>query len=140
LLLMFNVPTVAKLIPSRVLKKVLVMSTLSAIVTGPEKVSWGRAGSAVHEIEPTVVKSVNARVERRVRLFSRNCSPMVPIEELPRLVNWPAFSQIRLPVICSGPSMLIVPAAVGLMRTSPVIVKHEANRVASACELMVAVG
>jgi hypothetical protein len=26
--------------------------------------------------------------------------PMEPIEVLPRLVNWPAFSQIKLPVIC----------------------------------------
>jgi hypothetical protein len=139
LLLTSKVCTVIKLIPSRELKKVLLMVTLSAWETVAGKVRRDRAGNADQSIVLTEVSSVMERVDRRVKLNKLKVPPMEPMVELPRLVNWPAFSQMKSPVICSGPSMLISPAASALTRTSPEMVVHAAYCVASACELIVAV-
>lgn len=100
LLLMFNVPTVIKLIPSRVLKKVLVITTLVALEIVAGKVREDRAGSADQLMLSTDWSSLIVRVDSRVKLNNWKDLPMEPIEVLPRLVNWPAFSQIKLPVIC----------------------------------------
>lgn len=59
LLLMSSKPTVIKLIPSRVLKKVFVMVTLTALEMKEGKVSWDRAGRAAQLMVPTCVSSVN---------------------------------------------------------------------------------
>lgn len=48
-----------KLIPSRVLKKVLVMVTLLAVLTALAKVRAGRAGRAAQLIVPTVSRTEN---------------------------------------------------------------------------------
>jgi len=88
---------------------------------------------------PTDCKSVMAKVDKRVKLLRLKVPPIEPRVVLPRLVRPPAFWQIRSPVICCGPSMLIVPEASELTRTLPEMVEQEANPVASAWELMVAV-
>ena len=72
------------------------------------------------------------RVDKSVRLNKSKALPIEPMELLLRLVNWPALWQIKLPVICSGPSMLICPDASGPMRTSPLMVEQLAYCVASA--------
>jgi len=100
LLSICRVATVPKLIPSRVLKKVLEMVTLVAELTVAGKVSEERAGRAVHAMVLTEVKSLMERVERRVRLFNVKVPPMEPIDVLPKLVKPPAFSQVKSPVIC----------------------------------------
>jgi len=91
-------------------------------------------------MEPTDCKSDIARVDRRVRLFKKNVPPMDPRLVLPRLVSPPALSQDKSPVICCGPSRLIIPLAEELITTLPEMVEQSANCVASACELIVAVG
>jgi len=65
---------------------------------------------------------------------------MVPSVVPPRLVNPPALWAIKLPLICCGPSMLMIPFALGPIRISPVIVEQSAYCEASAWELMVTVG
>lgn len=128
-----------KLIPSRVLRKVLVIKTSVASEMVAGMVRDDRAGKEFHEMFLTDCRSVIDRVDRSVRLNKSMAAPIEPIEELPRLVNWPALWQIKLPVICWGPSMLMTPDASGPMRTSPSMVEQEAYCVASAWELMVAV-
>lgn len=100
LLSICRVATVPKLIPSRVLKKVLEMVTLVALLTVDAKVRPGRAGRAVQSIVLTEVKAAMLRVERRVRLVNVKAPPIEPIVVLPKLVKPPAFSQVKSPVIC----------------------------------------
>lgn len=97
--------TVSTLIPSRVLRKVFETVMLLAELTVAGKVNKSRAGRAVHAIVPTLVKSVMERVERRVKLLRVKAPPIVPMVVLPKLVSPPAFSQIRSPVTCAGPSI-----------------------------------
>ncbi len=83
---------------------------------------------------------MKAKVDNSVRLNRSKAEPIEFNVELPRLVNPPASWQMKLPVICWGPSMLIMPEASGPTRRSPWIVAQLAYWVASAWELIVAVG
>lgn len=139
LLLMSKVPTVIKLIPSKVLKNVLVIKTLSAVLTSAAKVRDGRAGRAVQEILPTVVSVSICKVERVVKLLRRKLPPIVTTEEDIRVVSSPAFSTMKSPVISSGPLISMVPEAEVPTRTEPEMVEQELKAVASAAELTVAV-
>jgi len=103
------------------------------------RVKLERAGRDTHEIFLTDVRSLKENVDNRVRLYKSKAPPTEPKVVLPRLVKAPASWQMKSPVICSGPSRLITPAALGPMRTEPSMVEQEAYCVASACELMVAV-
>jgi len=92
-------PTVIKLIPSRVLKKVLVMVTLFAFEMNEGKVSCDRAGRDDQLMVPTAVRSVNERVDNRVKLNMLKVPPIAPIELLVKEVKPPALLTIRSPVI-----------------------------------------
>lgn len=92
--------TVPKLMPSRVLKKVLEIVTLVALLTVDGKVSADNAGRATQLMVWTDSKAVMERVERRVRFCNVKACPIEPIVVLPRLVRPPAFSQIKEPVTC----------------------------------------
>lgn len=140
MLLMSKVSTVFKLIPSRVFKKVLVMVTLLAVLTDWVKVRLERAGRAAQLMIPTVSRALNWRVDKRVKLLNSKVPAIVAIEVLVRDVIAPLFSTIKSPLICSGPSIAMVPGAVVLIKMSPLMVVQSAKAVASAAELMVAVG
>ncbi len=116
------------------------MVTLSAFDTGPPKTRDGRAGRATQVMVLTVVKVVIWRVDRRVKLNRLKSPPMELMEELEMLTKLPAFWQVKLPLICCGPSMLIVPEAEEPITMLPEMVEQEAYWLASAWELMVAVG
>lgn len=139
LLSIWRTETVSKLIPSRVLKKVLEMVTLVALLTVPGKVSCDKAGRACHAMVWTDSSALMERVERRVRLVNVKAPPIEPMVVLPKLVRPPLFSHLTPPVTCCGPSMLIIPEAEELTRMLPAMVEQEAKAVASAWELMVAV-
>jgi len=135
LLLMSNNPTVIRLIPSRVLKKVFVIVTLAAFDTNEGKVSCDRAGSAAQLIVPTWVNSLNLRVDNRVKLNIVNEPDDVAIEPmvlLVRSVNCPALLTSRLPEIADGPSKAKTPDAFGPTRTLPAMVSQSEIAVASA--------
>lgn len=87
----------------------------------------------------TEVKASNWRVERKVKLKSLNSPPIALMVELDKLTNPPALSEVRLPLTCWGPSMLIGPLALLPMTILPEMVVQSASRLASAWELMVAV-
>lgn len=115
-------PTVIKLMPLRVLKKVLVIVTLTASEMDKGNVSADRAGSAVQLMVPTLVNLSNWSVDNKVKL-NRVKEPldvaMDAIEALEREVNWPALLTIKLPEMEGGPSKLRTPDASGPMRTLP---------------------
>jgi len=100
---------VAKLIPSSVLKKVLLITTLAAFEMVLVKENSDSAGRAMKLMLVTAVKSLNPRVDRVVRFCRLNVPPIEPMEVLPKLTRLPAFKQSKSPVICRGPSMLIEP-------------------------------
>jgi hypothetical protein len=137
LLSISSVATLSKLIPSRVLKNVLEMVTLVAFLMAAE--SCGRAGRAVQAMVLTDASDGIERVERRVRLFIVKAPPIAFRVVDPRLVRPPALLQVKSPVICCGPSMLMTPAALVPTTMLPEMVEQEANCEASAWELMVAV-
>ncbi len=139
LLLIFKTWTVFKLMPVRVLKKVLVIKTLFAFLTPVVNESPVRAGRAVHAISPVSTNSGMVREVRRVK-FVRVKDPVILVMVLlPKLTKLPASAEITLPLMVSGPSRLMVPAAWGPKRTSPLIVEQVVYWAASAWELMVAV-
>jgi len=133
------VSTVAKLIPERELRKVLLTVKLFAVEMVDGKVRVDRAGRAWKRMEPVVFKSVNWRVDRRVKLFNSKAPPIVAIEELVKDVRALALKTVKSPVISEGPLISRTPEAEGPTRTLPLMVEQDASWVASACELMVAV-
>jgi hypothetical protein len=94
LLSIWRVWTVFKLIPSRVLKKVLETVTLLALDTVAGKVNCDRAGKAVQEIVLTEVKELNRRVERTVKLFNKKVPPIVPMFRAVKPVRNPAIPNL----------------------------------------------
>lgn len=100
LLSIWRTETVSKLIPSRVLKKVLETVTLVALLTVAGKVRADKAGRACHAIVSTDSKALMESVERRVKLFNVKAPPIEPMVVLPKLVRPPAFSQVTEPVTC----------------------------------------
>ena len=95
------------MIPSSVLKKVLLITTEAAFEMVLVKENSDRAGRATKLMLPTDVKSVNCRVDKVVK-FCRLIVPAIePRVALPKLVRPPAFRQTKSPVICRGPSRLI---------------------------------
>lgn len=100
LLSICKVATVFKLIPSRVLKKVLEMVTLVALLTTDGKASWDKAGRAVHAMVLADSNAPMERVERRVRLVNLKEPPIEPIVVLPKVTKPLLFSQMRSPVTC----------------------------------------
>lgn len=89
-----------RLIPSRVLRKVLEMVTLVALLTTDGKVSWDKAGRACHAIVLADSNALIERVERSVRLVNLKEPPIEPMVVLPKVTRLPLFSQIRSPVTC----------------------------------------
>lgn len=140
LLLIPRVCTVSKFIPSKVLRKVFEIRTLFAFVTVAGKFNWDRAGRASQLIVFTDFNEPIARVERRVKFFNVNDPLIEFIVVDPRLVKPPAFSHIKFPFNCCGPSIEIIPAAEGPMTIFPPTTEQEARADASAWEFMVAVG
>lgn len=63
------------------------MSTLFADVMKDGKVRVDNAGRALHEIEPTDVRSVKDRDVKIVKLLIVHVPVMVPMELDPKLVN-----------------------------------------------------
>lgn len=98
-----------------------------------------RVGREFQEMFWTASRAPNEKVDNSVRLNRSIALPIEPKVLLPRLIRLPASWQIRLPVICLGPSREMTPPALGPIRTSPLMVWQEAYCVASAWELMVAV-
>jgi len=84
---MSRVATVIKLIPFKVLKKVLVMSTLFAFWMNLGKVSESRAFRADHSMDPTWVNSSKRRVDKRVRLSILKAPPMALMVLELKLIN-----------------------------------------------------
>lgn len=121
---MSNTSTVSRLIPLRVLRKVLPITTLSAFVTLASNLRVSKAWSAIHEISLTSVRVVKLRTERRVKLVKVKDFPMVVMLSLPKVRRSPASSAIKFPVISLGPLMMIEPEASGEIRTSPLIVEQ----------------
>lgn len=132
LLSMFRVAAVSMLIPSRVLKKVFEIVMYLALEMTAGSVRLERAGREIHEMLLTDERSVKEKVDKTVKLNRSRDLPTEPKVVLPRLVKPPASWQIRLPVICSGPSSCRTPDAAGPIRTSPSMVEQEAYWVASA--------
>lgn len=140
LLLMFRVCTVRRSIPSKVLRKVSLISTVLAVVTPTSpKLSWPRAGSDLQPMLPTLFKAWNPRLDRRVRLVNVKAPSMDVRDVLWRLVIAPLFSQIRSPVILWMPEISMSPGAAVFSRMDPLKVLHSDSCVASAWEAMVAV-
>lgn len=131
LLLIFKTARASGLIPSMELKNVLEIVISDTSVTVAGNVTNESAGRANHSIFLTDFKSNMSSVERRDKLLSAKDPPIEPIVELPRLVNSPAFWQIRSPEIACGPSMEITPAALEDTKIDPEIVAQLAKAVAS---------
>lgn len=91
-------PTVIKLIPSSVLRKVLVMVTLVAFAMYAGNVSADRAGREDQLMVVASVKTSNWRVDRRVKLKRSNVPPIAVIVELVRPMSPPALCAIISPV------------------------------------------
>lgn len=105
LLLMSMLAAVSKLIPSKVLKKVLVMRTLVAFLMKEGKVNSCKTGSPENSIDPTSVRSVKERVERTVNSSRWKIPPIDVMLEDDKLVNWVALLTMKSPVTCWGPSI-----------------------------------
>lgn len=135
LLLMSIVPTVIKLIPSRVLKKVFAMVRLLASERVEGNVSESRAGSDTQLILPTSVKAENDRVDNTVkpdRVKTPELVAIEPIVVLDREVKFTASLTVKLPEIDAGPSMLKSPAVDDPTTTLPATVVQSAIWLASA--------
>lgn len=139
LLSIWRVWTVFRLMPSRVLKKVLETVTLLALDTVAGKVNCERAGRAVQEIVLTEVNELNRRVERTVKLFKKKVPPIEPMFKAVKPVRNPAFSTWISPVTCWIPSRARSPTVLGPTTMLPEKVEQPESAVASAAELTVAV-
>jgi len=121
LLLMSRVATVSRLIPSRFLKKVLVMTTLFAELMIDGKVSSPNLPRAVHLMSPTDVSLLKVRVDNCSMPFSSKVPPMLSREVDPIENNLVALAALKLPVIDRGPFKEMVLAASEPMSTSPLM-------------------
>jgi len=143
LLLTSNNPTLFKLIPSRLVKKVLVMVILPAFVKKAGNVNVDRALRPAQYTVPTSVKLVKDKVDMRVKSFNVHCAPLakeiLAIELLVRPVMFTAPSTMKLPEIAEGPSRLSGPTTSFPITTLPATTPQLAIWVASACELIVKV-
>jgi hypothetical protein len=139
-LLILRTLAVAKLIPSRVLKKVLVMVTVEALVMIAGNVNDDKAGRALQLMVVADFKTVKDKVDNKVKLLSVKSAPMEVIEALDKLVKPPAFWTETAPATVEGPSREITPAASGPTTMLPDTDEQNARPEASAAELTVIVG
>lgn len=101
--------TVARLMPSRVVRAVSVMKTDLALVTPVVKVSDCRAFRVVHEMAPTWDSDGNSKLDMVVKLVNLMVPLMEPRSVADRAVSLTALLAIKSPLICWMPPREIPP-------------------------------
>ncbi|KAL3709936.1 hypothetical protein TMatcc_003727, partial [Talaromyces marneffei ATCC 18224] len=131
--------TVESLIPAKVVKPVLVMTTLPALLIPLVKVKACKLGRAWKLMEPTVRSSGKLSEVNRMMPDKPNSSPMVVSRGAEIEVTLVAPSAVKLPVISWIPLNVRPFAAWGKMTMSPSKVSQLERESASAWEVMLVI-